>query len=88
MNRPAIGPQTIRGMPNGFGAQQQISQNRNVANRLPPGGKMAGNGSTWGFGGVPMGSAGLGNPRSNNPMTSFAQTIGGSSQPATPLDLS
>ncbi|KAI6709483.1 hypothetical protein JHW43_007981 [Diplocarpon mali] len=76
-------------MPNGFGAQQQISQNRNVANRLPPGGKMvAGNGSTWGFGGVPMGSAGLGNPRSNNPMTSFAQTIGGSSQPATPLDLS
>ncbi|PBP26037.1 NOT2/NOT3/NOT5 family protein [Diplocarpon rosae] len=76
-------------MPNGFGAQQQISQNRNVGNRLPPVGKMvASNGSTWGFGGVPMGSAGLGNPRSNNPMASFAQTIGGSSQPATPLDLS
>jgi len=36
-----------------------------------------------------MGNAGLGNPRPNNgPMSSFAQTIGGSSQPATPLDLS
>lgn len=35
-----------------------------------------------------MGTAGLQNPRqSNGPMTSFAQTIGGS-QPATPLDLS
>jgi CCR4-NOT transcription complex subunit 2 len=51
---------------------------------------LAGNGSTWAFGGgVPMGSAGLGNPRPNNgPMTSFAQTIGGTSQSATPLDLS
>lgn len=36
-----------------------------------------------------MGSAGLGNARPGNaPMTSFAQTIGGSSQPATSLDLS
>jgi CCR4-NOT transcription complex subunit 2 len=36
-----------------------------------------------------MGSGVLGNPRPNSgPMTSFAQTIGGSSQPATPLDLS
>jgi CCR4-NOT transcription complex subunit 2 len=35
-----------------------------------------------------MGSAGLPSQRPNNgPMTSFAQTIGGS-QPATPLDLS
>ncbi|RDL33608.1 Uncharacterized protein BP5553_07976 [Venustampulla echinocandica] len=51
---------------------------------------LASNGATWAFGGgVPMGSQGLGNPRANNgPMTSFAQTIGGSSQPATPLDLS
>ena len=52
---------------------------------------IAGNGSTWAFGGagVPMGAAGLGNPRANNgAMSSFAQTIGGSSQPATPLDLS
>lgn len=36
-----------------------------------------------------MGSAGLGNPRVNSgPLASFAQTIQGSSQPATPLDLS
>jgi len=51
---------------------------------------MASNGATWAFGGgVPMGGAGLGAPRPNNgPMTSFAQTIGASSQPATPLDLS
>lgn len=51
---------------------------------------LAGNGATWAFGGgVPMGSAGLGNPRPNNgPMASFAQSLGGSSQPATPLDLS
>ncbi|KAM3076949.1 transcriptional regulator [Clarireedia jacksonii] len=89
MNRPGVGPQAMRGMPNGFPNQQQI-QNRNVSNRIPPSGKMANNGATWAFGGVPMGGAGLGNPRPNNgPMTSFAQTIGGgSSQPATPLDLS
>ncbi len=36
-----------------------------------------------------MGSAAMGNPRPNNGgLTSFAQTIGASSQPATPLDLS
>lgn len=35
-----------------------------------------------------MGNTGLGNPRSSNLQpTSFAQTVGGSSQPATPLDL-
>ncbi|CZT43855.1 related to cell division control protein CDC36 [Rhynchosporium secalis] len=86
----AVGPQSLRGMPNGFQAQQQIVSNRSVSSRLPPSGKMAGNGgTTWGFGGLPMGSAGLANTRpSNAPMTSFAQTIGGSSQPATPLDLS
>lgn len=83
-----VGPQAMRGIPNGFPNQQQM-QNRNVSSRIPPGGKMANNGATWAFGGVPMGGAGLGNPRPNNgPMTSFAQTIGGSSQPATPLDLS
>ena len=49
---------------------------------------IAGNGASWAFGGVPMGT-GLPNARPNNgPMTSFAQTIGASSQPATPLDLS
>ncbi|KAI9054611.1 hypothetical protein LZ554_001764 [Drepanopeziza brunnea f. sp. 'monogermtubi'] len=89
MNRPAVGPQALRGLPpNGFASQQHIPQNRNLSSRVPPGGKMASNGATWGFGAVPMGSAGLGNPRSNNPMASFAQTIGGSSQPSTPLDLS
>ncbi|KAH8659150.1 NOT2 family protein-like protein [Tricladium varicosporioides] len=89
MNRPAVGPQSIRGLPNGF-PSQQLPQNRAVSNRLPPSGKMASNGATWAFGGgVPMGNSGLGNPRPNaGPMTSFAQTIGGSSQPATPLDLS
>lgn len=46
----------------------------------------------WAFGGGPgaaMGGGVLGNPRPNNAaMSSFAQTIGGSSQPATPLDMS
>ncbi|KAF8863231.1 NOT2 family protein-like protein [Acephala macrosclerotiorum] len=90
MNRPVVGPQSLRGLPNGFPGQQQIPQNRSVSSRLPPSGKMASNGSTWAFGGgIPMGSAGLENRRANNgPMTSFAQTIGGSSQPQTPLDLS
>lgn len=53
---------------------------------------IASNGATWAFGGgggLPMGSGVLSNARPNSgPMTSFAQTIGGSSQPATPLDLS
>jgi hypothetical protein len=48
----------------------------------------ASNGASWAFGGgIPMGCAGLPNPRPSNPATSFAQTIGGP-QPATPLDLS
>lgn len=34
-----------------------------------------------------MGNVGLGGPRPG-PMSSFAQTIGSSSQPSTPLDLS
>jgi CCR4-NOT transcription complex subunit 2 len=46
------------------------------------------NGTTWAFGGSPMGNAGIATARSNNvPMTSFAQTIG-ASQTGTPLDLS
>lgn len=45
-------------------------------------------GSTWAFGGVPMGTAGLpGQRQGSAPMASFAQSIGGS-QPATPLDMS
>lgn len=90
MNRPGVGPQSLRGIPSGFANQQQLQQNRSVSSRLPQSGKMAGNGASWAFGGgVPMGSAGLGNPRPNNgPMTSFAQSLGSSSQPSTPLDLS
>ena len=63
-----------------------ISRTRKTDNFLVA----ASNGATWAFGGgLPMGSGVLGNPRPNSgPMTSFAQTIGGSSQPATPLDLS
>ncbi|TVY90138.1 General negative regulator of transcription subunit, partial [Lachnellula willkommii] len=88
-NNTAVGPQSLRGIPNGYSSQQQIPQNRSVSGRLPPTGKMASNGASWAFGGgVPMGSTGLGNPRPNNgPITSFAQTVGGSSQPATPLDI-
>lgn len=50
----------------------------------------ASNGTTWAFGGgVPMGNTGLATSRPGNaPMTSFAQTIGASSQNAAPLDLS
>ncbi|KAH8592930.1 hypothetical protein B0O99DRAFT_224611 [Bisporella sp. PMI_857] len=91
MNRQGVGPQHLRGLPNGFGNQQQVQQNRGVSNRIPQPGKIVGNNSTWAFGGgVPMGSAGLNATRQNpSSMTSFAQTIGGgSSQPATPLDLS
>ncbi|RKF71904.1 putative not2 family protein [Golovinomyces cichoracearum] len=86
MNRSAVGPQSLRSMPIGFQSQPQISQNRNVSSRIPPGSKMTANGATWAFGGgMPMGNAGIGGPRPG-PMTSFAQTIGGSSQPSTPLD--
>jgi CCR4-NOT transcription complex subunit 2 len=111
----AVGPQSLRGLPNGFSnQQQQLPQNRNVSGRLPQGAKMgmdppsalcqqmavadvlvltstiASNGATWAFGGgVPMGNTGLPASRPNNgPVTSFAQTIGASSQSAAPLDLS
>lgn len=36
----AVGPQSLRGLPNGFPSQQQIPQNRSVSSRLPPSGKM------------------------------------------------
>ena len=69
-------------------SDDRIDENHNVLMAVSV--DVASNGPTWAFGGgLPMGSAGLGNPRpSAGPMTSFAQTIGGSSQPATPLDLS
>lgn len=44
------------------------------------------NGSTWAFGGVPMGSAGM--PQRGNNMATFAQSLGGGSQSSAPLDLS
>jgi hypothetical protein len=36
----AVGPQSLRGLPNGFPGPQQVPQNRSVSNRLPPSGKM------------------------------------------------
>ncbi|KAI6244825.1 General negative regulator of transcription subunit 2 [Erysiphe necator] len=88
MNRSATGPQTMRPLPNGFPSQPQIIPNRSVSSRIPPGSKMAANNATWAFGGgIPMGNAGLVGLRPS-PMTGFGQTIGGSSLPSTPLDLS
>ncbi|KAI2624263.1 hypothetical protein GGR54DRAFT_595781 [Hypoxylon sp. NC1633] len=89
MNRPGSVPQTIRGMPTGFGGQQQPQQpGRNVSNRLPNG-KLGNNGAGWAFGGVPMGGASLqtSSSRQLGGNLSFAQSLSGS-QPATPLDLS
>ncbi|KAL1879364.1 hypothetical protein VTK73DRAFT_7095 [Phialemonium thermophilum] len=89
MNRPGPVPQSLRGMPNSFGAQQPQQPGRGaVSNRLPNG-KLAGNGSGWAFGGgVPLGNGGLQNPgRQLVGNASFAQSLSGS-QPATPLDLS
>ncbi|WYZ45263.1 hypothetical protein EsH8_VIII_000579 [Colletotrichum jinshuiense] len=90
MNRPVgVAPQSLRGIPAGFGGQQQQQQpGRTVSNRLPNG-KIGSNGSGWAFGGgVPMGGAGLQNQaRQLGGNVSFAQSLSGS-QPATPLDLS
>ncbi|KAH6895504.1 hypothetical protein B0T10DRAFT_478157 [Thelonectria olida] len=90
MNRPGAVPQTLRGIPGGFGGQQQPQQQpgRAASGRLPNG-KLANNSSGWAFGGgVPMGGAGLQNPnRQLGGNVSFAQSLSGS-QPATPLDLS
>ncbi|KAK5998513.1 Zinc-regulated GTPase metalloprotein activator 1 [Cladobotryum mycophilum] len=90
-------PQTLRGLPGNFGAQQQQQQQqqqqpqqpgRSVASRLPNG-KLASNGSGWAFNaGVPMGNTGFQNQaRQLGGNVSFAQSLSGS-QPATPLDLS
>ncbi|KAJ9138930.1 General negative regulator of transcription subunit 2 [Pleurostoma richardsiae] len=90
MNRPGAVPQSLRGIPAGFGGQQQPQQpGRAVSNRLPNG-KLGNNGSGWAFGGgVPMGgAASLQNPnRQMGGNVSFAQSLSGST-PATPLDLS
>ncbi|KAI0152356.1 hypothetical protein F4776DRAFT_601245 [Hypoxylon sp. NC0597] len=88
MNRPGAVPQTLRGMPTGFGGQQQPQQpGRAVSGRLPNG-KLGNNGGGWAFGGVPMGGAGLQtSSRQLGGNLSFAQSLSGS-QPATPLDLS
>lgn len=92
MNRQGAVPQTMRGIPAGFGGQQQPQQSgRSVSNRIPNGAKLGSNGSSWSAfgGGVSMGGAGLQNaPRQVGAGNlSFAQSLSGS-QPATPLDLS
>ncbi|OTB08084.1 hypothetical protein M426DRAFT_317188 [Hypoxylon sp. CI-4A] len=87
MNRPGAVPQTLRGMPTGFGGQQQPQQpGRTVSNRLPNG-KLGNNGGGWAFGGVPMGAGLQTSSRQLGGGLSFAQSLSGS-QPATPLDLS
>ncbi|KAI1450228.1 hypothetical protein F5Y02DRAFT_367961 [Annulohypoxylon stygium] len=86
MNRPGAVPQSLRGMPTGFGGQQQPQQpGRTVSGRLPNG-KLANNGGGWAFGGVPMGGAALQtSSRQLGGNLSFAQSLSGS-QPQTPLD--
>ncbi|KAI1115371.1 hypothetical protein F5Y14DRAFT_411064 [Nemania sp. NC0429] len=93
MNRPGAVPQTLRGMPSGFGGQQQPQQpGRAVSNRLPNG-KIANNAGGWAFGGnVSMGNAASSLQNSSrqlggNGNLSFAQSLS-ASQPATSLDLS
>ncbi|KAI1824200.1 hypothetical protein F4861DRAFT_507132 [Xylaria intraflava] len=91
MNRPGAVPQTLRGMPAGFGSQQQPQQpGRAGSNRLPNG-KIANNAGGWAFGGnVPMGGAASSLQNSSRQLggnLSFAQSLG-ASQPATSLDLS
>ncbi|KAH8129399.1 cobW-domain-containing protein [Trichoderma asperelloides] len=81
-------PQTLRGIPGGFGSQQQPQQGRSVSTRLPNG-KLANNASGWAFNAaVPMGGGAFQNQaRQLGGNVSFAQSLSGS-QPATPLDLS
>ncbi|KAI1365464.1 hypothetical protein F5Y08DRAFT_303701 [Xylaria arbuscula] len=92
MNRPGPVPQTMRGMPGGFGSQQQPPQQpgRAGSNRLPNG-KLANNAGGWAFGGnVPMGGAAASNLQNSSRQLggglSFAQSLG--SQPTTSLDMS
>ncbi|GAP82456.1 putative NOT2 NOT3 NOT5 family protein [Rosellinia necatrix] len=90
MNRPGAVPQTLRGMPTGFGSQQQQPQQPGRANRLPNG-KIANNAGGWAFGGnVPMGGAASSLQNSSRQLggnLSFAQSLGASQQAAS-LDLS
>ncbi|KAK0722230.1 hypothetical protein B0T26DRAFT_209007 [Lasiosphaeria miniovina] len=98
MNRSGAVPQSLRGIPGGFGGQQPQQQpqqsGRPVANRLTNG-KLApvNSVSGWSFGaGVPMGGGGggsvpPGSARQLGGNISFAQSLSGS-QPSTPLDLS
>ncbi|KAJ4189730.1 transcriptional regulator [Fusarium falciforme] len=89
MNRPGAVPQTLRGMPGGFGGQQQPQQPGRAGSARLPNGKLGNNNSGWAFGGgVPMAGAGPQNAgRQLGGNVSFAQSLTGS-QPATPLDLS
>ncbi|KAI1145754.1 hypothetical protein F4825DRAFT_232332 [Nemania diffusa] len=104
MNRPGAVPQTLRGMPTGFGGQQQPQQpGRAGSNRLPNG-KIANNAGGWAFGGnVPMGSGGGvgggvgGGGAAAGSLQNSSRQLGGNlsfaqslgaSQPATSLDLS
>ncbi|KAJ2979439.1 hypothetical protein NQ176_g3250 [Zarea fungicola] len=95
---PATGavPQTLRGMPGGFGGQQQQAQqqqNRAVSSRLPNGKQALGNSNSgWAFsGGLPMGNsnnAGFSTQtRQLGGGVSFAQSLSGSQQSGS-LDLS
>ncbi|KAI1818027.1 hypothetical protein GGS20DRAFT_530695 [Poronia punctata] len=91
MNRPGAVPQNLRGMPTGFGGQQQPQQpGRAGANRLPNG-KIANNGAGWAFGGnVPMGGGASSLQNSSRQLggnVSFAQSLA-ASQPTASLDLS
>ncbi|KAF5248102.1 hypothetical protein FAUST_509 [Fusarium austroamericanum] len=88
MNRPGAVPQTLRGMPGGFGGQQQPQQPGRAATNRLPNGKLGNNNSGWAFGGVPMAGAGPQNAgRQLGGNVSFAQSLTGS-QPSTSLDLS
>ncbi|PHH65331.1 hypothetical protein CDD81_2743 [Ophiocordyceps australis] len=87
MNRSV--PQTLRGMPGGFGGQQQPQPpGRSVSSRMPNG-KLASNSSGWAFGGgIPMGSTGFqSQTRQLGGNVSFAQSLSGS-QPSAALDMS
>ncbi|KAI0403915.1 hypothetical protein F4802DRAFT_569049 [Xylaria palmicola] len=91
MNRPGAVPQTLRGMPAGFGSQQQPQQPGRVGSGRLPNGKIANNAGGWAFGGnVPMGGAASSLQNSSRQLggnLSFAQSLG-AAQPSTSLDLS
>ncbi|KAI1430560.1 hypothetical protein GGR50DRAFT_684458 [Xylaria sp. CBS 124048] len=91
MNRSGAVPQTLRGMPAGFGSQQQPQQPGRTASSRLPNGKIANNAGGWAFGGnVPMGGAASSLQNSSRQMggnLSFAQSLT-ASQPTASLDLS